>query len=148
VTVRTWAESTEVSARSKARKRALDLLFEAEQRGINADALLTERMARPATQHDLNDYTVEIVRGVVAKWVQIDELLATYSQGWTVQRMPAVDRAILRIGAWEVVFSDAVPDAVAISEAVALAASLSTDDSPTFVNGLLGRLSEVKPTLV
>ncbi len=148
MTVRTWVESTEVSARSKARKRALDLLFEAEQRGINADALLTERMARPATQHDLNDYTVEIVRGVVAKWVQIDELLATYSQGWTVQRMPAVDRAILRIGAWEVVFSDAVPDAVAISEAVALAASLSTDDSPTFVNGLLGRLSEVKPTLV
>ena len=137
-----------MSAPSKARKRALDLLFEAEQRGINADALLTERMARPATQHDLNDYTVEIVRGVVAKWVQIDELLATYSQGWTVQRMPAVDRAILRIGAWEVVFSDAVPDAVAISEAVALAASLSTDDSPTFVNGLLGRLSEVKPTLV
>ena len=148
MTAPTWAESTEVSARSKARKRALDLLFEAEQRGINADALLTERMARPATQHDLNDYTVEIVRGVVAKWVQIDELLATYSQGWTVQRMPAVDRAILRIGAWEVVFSDAVPDAVAISEAVALAASLSTDDSPTFVNGLLGRLSEVKPTLV
>ena len=148
MTVRTWAESTEVSARSKARKRALDLLFEAEQRGINADALLTERMARPATQHDLNDYTVEIVRGVVAKWVQIDELLATYSQGWTVERMPAVDRAILRIGAWEVVFSDAVPDAVAISEAVALAKSLSTDDSPTFVNGLLARLSEVKPTLV
>ena len=85
---------------------------------------------------------------MVAKWVQIDELLATYSQGWTVERMPAVDRAILRIGAWEVVFSDAVPDAVAISEAVALAKSLSTDDSPTFVNGLLARLSEVKPTLV
>jgi N utilization substance protein B len=137
-----------VSARSKARKRALDLLFEAEQRGVNADLLLTERMARPATQHALNDYTVEIVRGVVAKWVEIDELLATYSQGWTVDRMPAVDRAILRIGAWEVVFSDAVPDGVAISEAVALATSLSTDDSPTFVNGLLARLAEVKPTLV
>jgi N utilization substance protein B len=137
-----------VSARSKARKRALDLLFEAEQRGLNADALLTERMAKPSTQHDLNDYTVEIVRGVVDKWVEIDELLATYSQGWTVERMPAVDRAILRIGAWEVVFSDAIPDGVAISEAVALATSLSTDDSPTFVNGLLGRLSEVKPTLV
>jgi len=137
-----------VSARSKARKRALDLLFEAEQRGVNADSLLTERIANPATQHSLNEYTVEIVRGVVAKWVQIDELLATYSQGWTVERMPAVDRAILRIGTWEVVFSDAVPDAVAISEAVALAKSLSTDDSPTFVNGLLARLSEVKPTLV
>jgi N utilization substance protein B len=137
-----------VSARSKARKRALDLLFEAEQRGMNADTLLSERIAKPATQHVLNDYTVEIVRGVVTKWVQIDELLATYSQGWTVERMPAVDRAILRIGAWEVVFSDAVPDAVAISEAVALAKSLSTEDSPTFVNGLLARLSEVKPTLV
>ena len=148
MTAPTWAESTEVSARSKARKRALDLLFEAEQRGLNADALLTERLVKPATQHDLNEYTVEIVRGVVAKWVQIDELLATYSQGWTVERMPAVDRAILRIGAWEVVFSDAIPDAVAISEAVALATSLSTDDSPGFVNGLLGRLAEVKPTLV
>jgi len=148
VTAHIWAESTEVSARSKARKRALDLLFEAEQRGVNADTLLNERIASPATQHSLNEYTVEIVRGVVAKWVQIDELLATYSQGWTVERMPAVDRAILRIGAWEVVFSDAIPDAVAISEAVALAKSLSTDDSPTFVNGLLSRLSEVKPTLV
>jgi transcription antitermination protein NusB len=148
VTDRTWAESTEVSARSKARKRALDLLFEAEQRGVNAETLLTERIAQPATQHSLNEYTVEIVRGVVAKWVQIDELLATYSQGWTVERMPAVDRAILRIGAWEVVFSDAIPDAVAISEAVALARSLSTDDSPSFVNGLLARLAEVKPTLV
>ena len=137
-----------MSARSKARKRALDLLFEAEQRGLNADLLLTERIARPATQHDLSEYTIEIVRGVVAKWVQIDELLATYSQGWTVERMPAVDRAILRIGAWEVVFSESVPDAVAISEAVALAKSLSTDDSPTFVNGLLARLAEVKPTLV
>ena len=144
MTAHTWAESTEVSAR----KRALDLLFEAEQRGVNADTLLTQRIAKPATEHSLNQYTVEIVRGVVANWTQIDELLATYSQGWTVERMPAVDRAILRIGAWEVVFSDAIPDAVAISEAVALAKSLSTDDSPTFVNGLLARLSEVKPTLV
>ena len=148
MTVRTWAELTEVSARSKARKRALDLLFEAEQRGVNAESLLSERIAKPTTAHDLNEYTVQIVRGVVAKWTQIDELLATYSQGWTIERMPAVDRAILRIGAWEVVFSDTVPDAVAISEAVALAKSLSTDDSPTFVNGLLARLSEVKPTLV
>lgn len=137
-----------MSARSKARKRALDLLFEAEQRGINADTLLTERIAQPATQHILNEYTVEIVRGVVARWNEINELLATYSQGWTIDRMPAVDRAILRIGAWEVVYSEGVPDGVAISEAVALATSLSTDDSPTFVNGLLARLAEVKPTLV
>jgi len=137
-----------VSARSKARKRALDLLFEAEQRSVNADALLTERIAKPATQHPMNEYTAEIVRGVVARWTEINELLSTYSQGWTIERMPAVDRSILRIGAWEVLYSEAVPDGVAIFEAVALATSLSTDDSPTFVNGLLARLAEVKPTLV
>jgi len=137
-----------VSARSKARKRALDILFEADQRGLNADTLLAQRISNPATQHPLNDYTVEIVQGVVSKWVEINELLATYSQGWTIDRMPAVDRAILRIGAWEVVYSELVPDVVAISEAVALATTLSTDDSPTFVNGLLARLAEVKPTLV
>ena len=137
-----------MSARSKARKRALDILFEADQRGLNAEMLLAQRISKPATQHALNDYTVEIVQGVVAKWIQINELLATYSQGWTIDRMPAVDRAILRIGAWEVVYSELVPDVVAISEAVALATTLSTDDSPTFVNGLLARLAEIKPTLV
>ena len=137
-----------MSARSKARKRALDILFEADQRGVNAEALLAQRIAKPATEHALNEYTVEIVQGVVAKWNQINELLASYSQGWTIERMPAVDRAILRIGAWEVVYCETVPDVVAISEAVVLATSLSTDDSPTFVNGLLARLSEVKPTLV
>jgi len=137
-----------VSARSKARKRALDLLFEAEQRSVNVESLLAERIAKPATQHGLNEYTVEIVRGVVARWSEINELLSTYSQGWTIERMPAVDRAILRIGAWEVVYAEEIPDGVAISEAVALATSLSTDDSPTFVNGLLARLAEVKPTLV
>ena len=137
-----------MSARSKARKRALDILFEAEQRGINAETLLAQRIENPVTEHALNEYSVEIVRGVVDKWIPINELLSSYSQGWTIERMPAVDRAILRIGAWEVVYSETVPDGVAISEAVALATSLSTDDSPTFVNGLLARLSEVKPTLV
>jgi N utilization substance protein B len=148
VTAPTWAESTEVSARSKARKRALDILFEADQRGLNAETLLAQRIAKPATEHALSEYTIELVEGVVAKWNQINELLASYSQGWTIERMPAVDRAILRIGAWEVLYSETVPDGVAISEAVVLATSLSTDDSPTFVNGLLARLSEVKPTLV
>ena len=148
MTARTSAGSTEVSARSKARKRALDILFEAEQRGLNAETLLAQRIEKPVTEHALNEYSVEIVRGVVDKWIPINELLASYSQGWTIERMPAVDRAILRIGAWEVVYSEAVPDGVAISEAVALATSLSTDDSPTFVNGLLARLVEVKPTLV
>jgi N utilization substance protein B len=136
-----------VAARSKARKRAVDILFEAEQRGLNARDLLAERLAKPVTEAPLNQYTADLVEGVVAHWTDINELLATYSQGWTVERMPSVDRAILRLGAFEVLYSDEVPEGVAIAEAVDLATSLSTDDSPKFVNGLLARLAEVKPTL-
>jgi N utilization substance protein B len=87
---------------------------------------------------------VELVEGVSAETGRIDELLSTYSHGWTVERMPAVDRAVLRLGTWELLYNDDVPDAVAIDEAVELARTLSTDDSPNFVNGLLARLLEVK----
>ena len=80
-------------------------------------------------------------------WSEINEMLATYSQGWSVERMPAVDRAALRLATWEIVYSDEVPDAVAIDEAVELVKSLSTDESPAFVNGLLARIAEVKHTL-
>jgi len=140
-----------LAARTKARSRALDILFEADQRGLNAEALLEERLADAAisgSRAGNNPYTAELVRGVVGKWGDINAALTDYSQGWTIERMPAVDRAILRIGAWEVLFNDDIPDAVAISEAVALATELSTDESPTFVNGLLARLSEVKATIV
>ena len=136
-----------MGARTKARKRALDLLFEAEQRGVNASELLRERLAVPVTEAPLSAFTADLVTGVVEHWTQVDELIATYSQGWTLPRMPAVDRAILRLGAYEVLYSADVPEGVAISEWVALATELSTDDSPRFVNGLLGRLAEVKPTL-
>ena len=136
-----------MAARTKARKRAIDLLFEAEQRGMNARDLLAERLAKPVTEAPLSQYTADLVEGVVAHWTDINELLATYSQGWTIDRMPSVDRAILRLGAFEVLYSSEVPESVAITEAVELAKSLSTDDSPKFVNGLLGRLAEVKPTL-
>ena len=136
-----------MSARTKARQRAVDLLFEAEQRGINARDLLGERLAKPVTEAPLNQYTADLVEGVVAHWTDINELLATYSQGWTVERMPSVDRAILRLGAYEVLYAEDVPEGVAIAEAVELAKSLSTDESPKFVNGLLARLAEVKPTL-
>ncbi|HEU5144184.1 MAG TPA: transcription antitermination factor NusB [Dermatophilaceae bacterium] len=137
-----------MSARTKARARALDILFEAEQRRVNAVALLEERLKDPESRAGNNPYTAELVRGVVAKWRDINGALTDYSQGWTLDRMPAVDRAILRLGAWEILFNDEIPDAVAISEAVALATELSTDESPSFVNGLLGRLSEVKATIV
>ena len=136
-----------MSARTKARKRAVDLLFEAEQRGLNARDLLADRLAKPVTEAPLNQYTADLVEGVVAHWTDINELLATYSQGWTVERMPSVDRAILRLGAYEVLYAQDVPEGVAIAEAVELAKSLSTDESPKFVNGLLARLAEVKPTL-
>ncbi len=136
-----------MSARTKARKRAVDLLFEAEQRGLNARDLLAERLAKPVTEAPLNQYTADLVEGVVAHWTDINELLATYSQGWTVERMPSVDRAILRLGAYEVLYAEDVPEGVAIAEAVELAKTLSTDESPKFVNGLLARLAEVKPTL-
>lgn len=137
-----------MGARSKARKRALDILFEADQRGVNASALLADRLVDPGDGPPISPYASQVVEGVVAHWGEITELLTTYSHGWIVERMPGVDRAILRIGAWEIVWNDDVPDSVAISEAVELATSLSTDESPSFVNGLLARVAEVKPTLV
>jgi N utilization substance protein B len=137
-----------VPARSKARKRALDLLFEAELRGEPVLPLLDERLAAKADDGPpVPEYAAELVRGVQAHRERIDELLATYAEGWTLDRMPAVDRNILRIGAYELLWADDVPDGVAISEAVELAKDLSTDGSPAFVNGLLARLLELKPTL-
>ena len=135
-----------MGARSKARKKALDILFEAEQRDTDALALLRERL--PLMSPPLPEYTVTLVEGAQAHRERIDELLSTYSQGWALGRMPAVDRQILRIGTFELLWRDDVPDAVAVSEAVDLAAALSTDDSPSFVNGLLGRLLQMKPTLL
>ena len=137
-----------MGARTKARKRALDVLFEAEQRQIDPVALLAQRITQPGTEAALPQYSVEIVEGVLAQQERIDELLMTHSHGWTLERMPAVDRGLLRIGTWEVLYNDDVPDAVAVDEAVELARSLSTDDSPTFINGLLGRIIDLKPTLL
>jgi N utilization substance protein B len=137
-----------VSARTKARKRALDVLFEAEQRQIGMIELLAERIRQPGTEAALPQYSVELVEGVQERSDRIDELISTHAHGWTIGRLPAVDRAVLRIGIWEILYNDEVPDAVAVSEAVELAGALSTDESPAFVNGLLGRILELKPTLL
>lgn len=134
-----------MAARSKARKRALDLLFEAEQRGLDPLRLLDDRQA--AADPPVQPYAADLVRGVVANRERLDELISTYTQSWPLERMPSVDRAVLRLGAYELLFVDDVPDAVALSEAVLLARQLSTDDSPGFVNGLLARLLSLKPTL-
>jgi N utilization substance protein B len=135
-----------VAARTKARKRALDLLFEAEQRRLDPVSLAAERLA--SGHVPVPQYSVDLVEGVQAHRERIDELLATYSQGWPLERMPAVDRNLLRLGAFELLWADDVPDAVAVSEAVDLASELSTDDSAAFVNGLLSRLMQLKPSLV
>jgi transcription antitermination protein NusB len=134
-----------MSARSKARKRAVDVLFEADQRRRDPLPLLAGRVA--SADPPPNDYTSALVRGVTERRERLDELIATYAQGWTIDRMPAVDRVVLRIGAWEILYNDDVPDAVAVSEAVELVTSLSTDESAGFVNGLLARIMDLKPTL-
>jgi transcription antitermination protein NusB len=133
-----------MSARGKARKRALDILFEAEIRGEPVLDLLGERSE--SASPPVPEYAAELVRGVQEHRERIDEMLADNSRGWTLERMPAVDRNILRIGAFELFWAAGVPDGVAISEAVLLARELSTDASPAFVNGLLARLLELRPT--
>ncbi len=134
-----------MSARSKARKRAVDILFEAELRGRGVLETLEERVT--VNDPPVGEYTRTLVRGVHEQRARIDELLATYAVNWTLDRMPAVDRNVLRVGVYELLFADDVPDAVAVSEAVELARDLSTDESPGFVNGLLGRILDLKPTL-
>jgi transcription antitermination protein NusB len=135
-----------VAARSKARKRALDILFEAEMRRESPLAVLESRQIQ--ADPPVTEYAAELVRGVQAHRDVIDKLLTEHSVGWTLDRMPAVDRNILRIGAYELLWGTGVPEAVAISEAVVLAQDLSTDASPAFINGLLAGLLEIKPTLV
>ena len=125
-------------ARSKARKRALDILYAADVRGQDPVAELDAAIA--SDEGPTNPYTAGLVRGVSEHRARIDELLASYSQAWTLDRMPAVDRNALRIGVFELLFADDVPDAVAVTEAVALVRNLSTDDSPSFVNGVLGSM--------
>lgn len=136
-----------MGARTKARKRALDLLFEAEQRGVNAVTLLDERVDSPVTPAPLPEYTAVLVRGVAEHWSVINETIETYSRGWPLDRMPAVDRALLRLAVWELSFNDDVPEKVAIAEATHLAAQLSTDGSPKFMSGLLSQVAEVRHTL-
>jgi transcription antitermination protein NusB len=134
-----------VAARSKARKRAVDLLYEADLRGTDPLATLAERVA--LGEPPVNPYTAELVEGVAAHRERIDELLANYAEGWTVERMPGVDRAVLRIGVFELLWRPEVPDAVAIDEAVELAKTLSTDESPRFVNGVLARVLRDRPAV-
>ncbi len=133
-----------MSARSKARKRALDLLYASEMRNRSTDDALAEH----ADAGQVNDYTFELVRGVTEHRARLDEVISTYSQGWTLDRMPALDRNVLRMATFEVLYVDDVPDAVAVSEALLLVRDLSTDESPAFVNGVLGNIVRDRDSLV
>ncbi len=134
-----------MAARSKARKRALDVLFQSELGAGSPLDVLAEQVAQ--ANPPVSEYAVTLVEGVQAHRERIDELLATYAEGWTLDRMPPVDRTVLRLGAYELIWADDVPDGAAISEAVALVTELSTEESPHFVNGLLARLLQLKPSL-
>ena len=137
-------------SRHRARKRAVDLLFEAEARGLSAAEVAESRAALTDSDHDvspLNAYTVTVARGVSEHAAHIDELITSYLHGWTLERLPAVDRAILRVAVWELLHADDVPEPVAVDEAVQLAKELSTDDSPGFVNGVLGQVMLVTPQI-
>lgn len=139
-------KSRKIGSRGRARRRALEILFEAEQRSTTPLEALQRR--RDHTDQTINPYTTVIIDGVLTHQEQIDELLAQYAYGWTMERMLAMDKSILRLGAWELLFNDDMPDAAAVDEAVNMAREYSNDDSPSYVNGVLGRLQDLKPTLL
>jgi transcription antitermination protein NusB len=134
-----------MAARTKARKRAVDVLYEADLRGTDAIATLADRIR--LADPPVNGYTIELVEGVAANRERIDEILTVYAEGWSIARMPGVDRAVLRIGVYELLWRADVPAAVAIDEAVELVKSLSTDESPRFVNGVLAGVLKDGPPI-
>ena len=140
------APKTQMPARRKARKRALDVLYEADLRDLPPSEVLRtylDRIEKPHPEHLA--YAISLVEGVARNLDRIDELIASYAEGWTLERMPTVDRNLCRIAVFELLYRDDVDHPVAIAEAVELASQLSTDDSPRFVNGLLDRIARATP---
>jgi N utilization substance protein B len=141
------------NARTKARTRAFQILFEADHRGVDPQRVLAEwvgraREAKPGeTTPQVGEYTMQLIEGYAQHARKIDELISSYAVGWTLDRMPVADRNVVRIGAYELIWEDGVPDAVVLDEAVEIAKEYSTDESPAFVNGLLARFMELKPTI-
>jgi N utilization substance protein B len=134
------------TGRRAARKRAVEILYEAAQRSADAVTLLADRVGEVQVD-TVSDYTITLVEGVAAQQERIDELLAEHAQGWSLERMPVVDLAVLRIGVYELLWATDVPDPVAIDEAVGIVKELSTDESPRFVNGVLGRIGSIADRL-
>ena len=135
-----------MSSRSKARKAALDLLYESDIRKSSAADLLLKRVTE--MEYEAREFTKELIDGIELNKRKIDELIATYAQGWDMDRMPVLDRNILRLSIFELLWSKTVPEAVAISEALELATNFSTEESSKYINGVLSKVLEIKPDLV
>ena len=139
-----------MSSRTKSRKRAVDAVFAADIRGKSPVELLEDTLEQNASRQNQDvifAYANQIVQGIVSHKDEIDAYLEAYSQGWSLDRMPTLDRAIMRVATWEIIYNDEVPDSVAVNEAVELAKEYSTDDSPAFINGLLNKISSTKTAL-
>ena len=138
-----------MSARSKARKQALDLLYESDIRGTDLLQTLQSRdvVEEGPDARPIRDYTKELVSGVAENRRKIDELITTYAQGWDMDRLAAVDRNILRLGIYEIIWANTLPDAVAIDEALTLAKELSTDESAGYIHGVLGKIASIKESI-
>ena len=138
-----------MSARSKARKQTLDLLYEADIRGASAADLLAQRdvVEEGPDARPIREFAKTLIAGVTENKRKIDELIATYAQGWDMDRLPAVDRNILRLGIYEIVWSSDLDDGIAIDEALTLAKELSTDESAGYIHGVLGRISSIKESI-
>ncbi|BAJ27226.1 MULTISPECIES: transcription antitermination factor NusB [Kitasatospora] len=141
------------TARSKARTRAFQILFEADHRGVSPERVLADWIARARDPRpdegipQVAEYTMQLVEGYAQHARTIDDLISTYAVGWTIDRMPIADRNVIRLGAYELIWEDGTPDAVVLDEAVEIAKEFSTDESPAFVNGLLARFMELKPSI-
>ncbi len=138
-----------MSARSKARKQALHILYEPDIRGVDASSILEQRdvLEEGPDARPIREFTRELITGVTSNKRKIDELITTYAQGWDMDRMAAVDRNIVRLGIFEIVWSEELADGIAIDEAINLAKDLSTEDSATFIHGLLGKISSIKESI-
>lgn len=138
-----------MSARSKARKQTLDLLYEADIRGASAAELLTTRdiVEEGPDARPIRDFTRELISGITANKRKIDELIATYAQGWDMDRLPAIDRNILRLGIYEIVWTPDLAEGIAIDEALNLAKELSTEESARYIHGVLGKISQIKESI-
>ena len=138
-----------MSARSKARKQSLDLLYEGDIRGqAPADLLALRNIADDGPDaRPIREYTKELILGIADNRRKIDELISTYAQGWDMDRLPAVDRNILRLGIYEILWTPELDDAIVIDEALTLAKDLSTDDSAGYIHGVLGRIASIKSSL-